>query len=120
MTEEPPPISSLPVPEVVPVFAAATWRGPTDGPTGEFARTGPRTTGPPTAPTSTRVARAVATERTAETRSTETAELRLIRVGAATELMACMSSALASIAAEASATTRGFTICGATAWRAGA
>jgi hypothetical protein len=41
-------------------------------------------------------------------------------VGAVTELTASICSASASTAAEAAAMTRGFTICGATVWAAGA
>src|SRR5262249_62102847 len=41
-TEEPEPIVSLPVPIVGAPSATATWRGPTDGPTGPWTWTGPR------------------------------------------------------------------------------
>src|SRR5262245_40746074 len=77
-TEEPPPIGRRPVPVVLPPAAAATWRGPADGPAGRSECSGPRTTGPEAVPTSTAEARAATTELTAETRSTTVDDERLI------------------------------------------
>ena len=105
---------------MLPPSATLTWRGPAEGPTGRPGRIGPRTTGPEALLTSTAEARAATTELTAETRSTTVAADRLICLGATTELTASIWRVSALTAGDASATTRGFTIWGCTAWTAGA